>query len=139
MRAARRNRLGRLRTQGGDRDELRPEHHRADDEDHRVGRHGDRREQRGQTHEGQVREGQGGLVIGPLDDLRPDDDVGRLAGGGPLGLQPTVGDPGGDGQDLDGAFARDAQIDEAVDDRVDVLAWHVDLDDVAMGGHRSIP
>ena len=63
----------------GERAELRPDDHRADDQDRRVLVDADRRQQRRDDHEDQEDGGELDLLARPRLDLLPDDGVGRRA------------------------------------------------------------
>src|SRR4029079_8934022 len=80
-------------SEGGDGDELGPEHHGTDDEDLRVDDDGDAREEGRKRHEGQVGPVELGFVVGALGDVGPHDGVGAGAGGVAFGVESGPGDP----------------------------------------------
>ena len=63
----------------GERPELGPDDHRADDQDHRVGQDPDPGDQRREHHEGEEAARELGALGGAALDLLPDDGVGRRA------------------------------------------------------------
>ena len=69
----------------GQRAELRPDDHRADDRDHRVGQNPDAGDQRREHHEGEEAARELRALGGAGLDLLPDDSVGRRARGCLLG------------------------------------------------------
>ena len=78
--------------EAGERPELGPDDHRADDQDRRAGEDPDRGDQAGEDHEGEEVAAELGRLRGARLDLLPDDRVGGQPAGGALGRLRRVRD-----------------------------------------------
>ena len=121
----------------GDRAELRPHHHGADDQDRGVLVDADRGEQPGQDHEGEIDARELDVLRRVLLDLLPHHRVGRRAAGGLHDLLGPVGDLGVDDLERDRAVVVDAELLEVVEQDARVLARDVGEDHVALRPARG--
>ena len=122
--------------QGGQRAELGPEHHRADDGHRGVGDDADRGEQARDGQHDHERHRQPGALPGAREQLVPHDGVDALARRGLLGAVGGVGHDGVQGLEHDPAALRAAQPAQGLEHAVDRLAGDVGLHDVAGRVHH---
>ena len=120
----------------GDRDELGSENHRPDDQHLRVQDDRHARDERGQTHEAQVRPVEFGVLVRPLRDVDPDDGVGAAARRSALGFETTPGQPRLHRFDLYGARLVDPEVAKAIENLVGAFAGHVGQDHITLGHDR---
>jgi len=112
---------------------LRAHDHRADDEDGRVGEHGQSSKDSGDGEEHQVGGRHRRLLTGASRQVLPDQGVTAVARCGALGLL------GGPGQrqvhvlDGDGAVLGDTHLAQPAQDRVGAFPGDVDQDEVTLG------
>jgi hypothetical protein len=117
----------------GERAELGADRHRAHDQDGVVEDHAAGRDHGREDHEGAVGEGEGGLLVGGLGQLLPQDGVGALARGLLLGLLRAGGQRQVDVLDGDRAVPVDAEPAQPVQQLVPGLAGDIAEDQVPGG------
>jgi len=125
-------RLDDRHAESGDRTELRPDDHRADDQDRGVEVDPDRSDQRREHHEGQERDRQRRALHRVLLDLLPDDRVGRLAAGELLGALAALGDLRIDRLQRDRPVLADPEVAQIRHDHARLLTRNVAQDHVAV-------